>query len=174
MPFLGSVAARAFCSSRTKSIGYFYCAIGWLRFFLNVSAIADMFVSAMTDLVLVGKALADPTRVRILAALRGRELCVCELCDALQVSQSTLSTHLQVIRDAGLVRTRKQGKWTYYAPAPGRERLTKALFGFFATDLRRHPGLQVDTRQIKARLAERANGACCRGFEERPKAARKK
>ena len=41
----------------------------------------------MTELVAVAKALADPTRVRILTALRGRELCVCELCDALQVSQ---------------------------------------------------------------------------------------
>ena len=128
----------------------------------------------MRELVLVGKALADPTRVRILAALRGRELCVCELCDALQVSQSTLSTHLQVIRDAGLVRTRKEGKWTYYAPEPGRDRMTKALFAFFSSDLRNHPGLRMDSRRIKARLAERANGACCRGFEERPKSARKK
>jgi ArsR family transcriptional regulator len=141
---------------------------------LNISAFTDMFVSVMKELILVGKALADPTRVRILAALRDRELCVCELCDALQVSQSTLSTHLQVIRDAGLVRTRKQGKWTYYAPASGRERLTKALFDFFATDLHHDPGLRVDTQRIKARLAERANGACCRGFDEAPRAAGKR
>ena len=75
----------------------------------------------MTELVLVAKALADPTRVRILTALRGGELCVCELCDALRVSQSTLSTHLHVIREAGLVRTRKEGKWIYYTLAPERE-----------------------------------------------------
>ena len=59
----------------------------------------------MDELVLTAKALADATRVRILAALRGGELCVCELGDALGVTQSTLSTHLQVIREAGLVGT---------------------------------------------------------------------
>ena len=60
----------------------------------------------MNELVLAAKALADPTRVRVLAALRDGELCVCELSDVLDVTQSTLSTHLQVIRDANLVQTR--------------------------------------------------------------------
>ena len=64
----------------------------------------------MNELVLAAKALADPTRVRVLAALRDGELCVCELSDVLDVTQSTLSTHLQVIRDANLVQTRKEGK----------------------------------------------------------------
>jgi len=57
------------------------------------------------------RALAEPTRLRVIAALREHELCVCELCDALQATQSTLSTHLSLLRDAGLVRTRKGGKW---------------------------------------------------------------
>ena len=61
----------------------------------------------MNELLVTAKAFADPTRVRSLAALRGGELCVCELSDALGVTQSTLSTHLQVIRDAGLVQTRR-------------------------------------------------------------------
>lgn len=120
----------------------------------------------MTELVAAAKALADPTRVRILAALRGRELCVCELCDALQVSQSTLSTHLQVIRDAGLVRTRKEGKWIYYAPAPGRERFTESVFTFFNAALRDDAHLRRDAGRVKERLAERDGGECCRGFEQ--------
>ncbi|PYU99000.1 MAG: transcriptional regulator, partial [Acidobacteria bacterium] len=73
----------------------------------------------MDDLVKTAKSLADSTRVRIVAALLERELCVCELCDSLGVTQSTLSTHLQVIRDAGLVSARKEGKWMYYAIQPG-------------------------------------------------------
>ena len=121
----------------------------------------------MTELVLTAKALADPTRVRILAALRGRELCVCELCDALAVSQSTLSTHLQVIRDAGLVRTRKQGKWIYYAPAPEWEPLTEAIFTFFDGKLQADRRFQRDAAKIRQRLAERDGGECCRGFEQR-------
>ena len=108
----------------------------------------------MTDLVAAAKALADPTRVRILAALRGRELCVCELCDALEVSQSTLSTHLQVIRDAGLVRTRKEGKWVYYAPAPASEPFTESVFTFFHAALRDHVHLRRDAGRVKRRLAE--------------------
>lgn len=122
--------------------------------------------SAMTELVAAAKAFADPTRVRILAALRGRELCVCELCDALQVSQSTLSTHLQVIRDAGLVRTRKEGKWIYYAPAPTSEPFTESVFTFFNAALRDHVHIRRDAGRVKQRLAERDGGECCRGFEQ--------
>jgi ArsR family transcriptional regulator len=61
----------------------------------------------MKQLAAVARALAEPNRIRILAALRGGELCVCELCDALALSQSTLSTHLRVIRQAGLVTAQK-------------------------------------------------------------------
>ena len=119
----------------------------------------------MMELVLAAKAFADPTRVRILAALRGRELCVCELSDALGVSQSTLSTHLRVIRAAGLVRTRKAGKWVYYAPEPEAEAFMESLFGFFQTSLRGDATVQRDTGRVRQRLAERADGECCRGFE---------
>ena len=66
--------------------------------------------SAVEQLLLAAKALADPSRVRILYSLRDAELCVCELCGALGMTQSTISTHLQVIRAAGLVIARKDGK----------------------------------------------------------------
>lgn len=118
----------------------------------------------MKDLVLAAKALADPTRVRVLAALRDGELCVCELSDVLDVTQSTLSTHLQVIRDANLVQTRKEGKWVYYALNTDTRRLLKGMFGFFADELADAPLLRRDEARLKKRLAEREDGACCRGF----------
>ena len=118
----------------------------------------------MDELILAAKALADPTRVRVLAALRSGELCVCELSDVLDVTQSTLSTHLQVIREANLVQTRKEGKWVYYALKPGADRLLKGVFGFFATELAEAPLLRRDEARLKKRLAEREDGACCRGF----------
>ncbi len=62
----------------------------------------------------VFKALANEKRLRILAALRGGELCVCELQAVLRAPQSTVATHLRTLRDAGLITDRKQGKWTYY------------------------------------------------------------
>ena len=118
----------------------------------------------MKELVLAAKALADPTRVRVLAALRDGELCVCELSDVLNVTQSTLSTHLQVIRDANLVQTRKEGKWVYYALNTDAKRLLKGVFGFFADELSAAPLLRRDEARLKKRLAEREDGACCRGF----------
>ena len=124
-----------------------------------------MLTLDMSPLTRLGKAFADPTRVRLLALLRGRELCVCELCDVLGVAQSTLSTHLQVIRDSGLVRTRKQGKWVYYAPAPETEALLEQLFHFFEKPLGVDPKLRRDLDRLKKRVGEREDGKCCRGFD---------
>jgi ArsR family transcriptional regulator len=118
----------------------------------------------MKELVLATRAFADPSRVRILAALRERELCVCELCDALAATQSTLSTHLQVIRNAGLVSARKQGKWMYYAITPDAKRLVDSLFKFFSDSLKADAMLQRDAEKLRERLSLRDNGACCVGF----------
>jgi ArsR family transcriptional regulator len=59
-------------------------------------------------------ALSDETRLAILELLRDGERCVCELTDALDVAQSRLSFHLRVLRDAGLVSDRRDGRWIYY------------------------------------------------------------
>jgi ArsR family transcriptional regulator len=60
-------------------------------------------------------ALSDSLRVSILELLRHEELCVCELCDRLQVPQSKLSFHLKILKDASLVRARQEGRWMYYS-----------------------------------------------------------
>src|SRR5919205_408716 len=59
-------------------------------------------------------ALSDPTRLSILQRLRLGERCVCDLTDALDAAQSRLSFHLKVLKDAGLVTDRKEGRWMYY------------------------------------------------------------
>ncbi|WP_265108643.1 ArsR/SmtB family transcription factor [Halosolutus halophilus] len=59
-------------------------------------------------------ALANEHRVRILEALRDGERCVCELQVVLDAPQSTVATHLRTLREAGLVKSRKKGRWTYY------------------------------------------------------------
>ena len=63
-------------------------------------------------------ALSCDTRLAILERLRGGERCVCELQDGLGAAQSRLSFHLRVLKDAGLVADRKEGRWSYYAIAP--------------------------------------------------------
>ncbi len=121
----------------------------------------------MKDLVLAAKAFTDPSRIRILTALRKCELCVCELCDALGVTQSTLSTHLQVIRKAGLVSARKDGKWMYYAITPQAKRLVDGLFQLFSSSLKTDPALRHDEKKLSRRLALRDNGECCVGFNKK-------
>jgi ArsR family transcriptional regulator len=64
------------------------------------------------------KALGDPIRLRILAMLKVREACVCEMVERLPVSQPAVSQHLRRLKQAGLVRERRQKYWTYYALRP--------------------------------------------------------
>jgi ArsR family transcriptional regulator, arsenate/arsenite/antimonite-responsive transcriptional repressor len=63
-------------------------------------------------------ALSDETRLEIMEMLRGGERCVCELTDELEAAQSRLSFHLRVLKEAGLVTDRKEGRWSYYAIVP--------------------------------------------------------
>lgn len=63
-------------------------------------------------------ALSDVTRLSILEMLRDGERCVCELQDELDAAQSRLSFHLKVLREAGLVSDRKEGRWSYYRIVP--------------------------------------------------------
>jgi len=67
----------------------------------------------------VFKAAADPCRLRILKLLKEGELCVCEIMTALKKPQSSTSHHLSILREAGLVKERRDGKWSYYRLADG-------------------------------------------------------
>ena len=65
------------------------------------------------------RALADPARVAILNRLAGAdEVCVCNLVDALDIGQPTVSHHLKVLREAGLVESTRRGTWAYYRLVP--------------------------------------------------------
>lgn len=76
-------------------------------------------------------ALSDPLRINVLELLRQRELCVCDLCDVLEVSQSKLSFHLKTLKEAGLVNSRQEGRWIYYSlNIPQFKDLEEYLAGF--------------------------------------------
>ena len=62
----------------------------------------------------ITKALADENRIRIIVALKGRELCVCQLIELLALAPSTVSKHLSILKNARLIDSRKQGRWMYY------------------------------------------------------------
>lgn len=71
----------------------------------------------MEQLVRVMKALSDPGRVAVLKLLGARELCACEIMRALGLAQPTVSRHMRVLADAGLVSARKVGSWVHYRVA---------------------------------------------------------
>ena len=75
----------------------------------------------MKPFVKVMKALSDPNRIKIMKMLQKRSMCVCEIQTALQVAQSTTSKHLQILEDAGLIASSKNGLWVYYGVSDGRE-----------------------------------------------------
>lgn len=75
----------------------------------------------MKSFIKVTKALSDPSRVKIMKMLQKKMMCVCELQAALQVAQSTTSKHLQILEEAGLISSKKDGLWVNYMIADGSE-----------------------------------------------------
>ena len=67
------------------------------------------------DVVKIGKALSDENRVKILQMLTDGERCGCKLLEAFEITQPTLSHHMKILCDSGLVDVRKDGKWSHYS-----------------------------------------------------------
>lgn len=81
----------------------------------------------MNDFLRIAKALSDETRVRALLSLDGGELCLCQVVDLLKLSPSTVSKHLSVLGQAGLVARRREGRWIYYRLSGGTPAARAAL-----------------------------------------------
>jgi ArsR family transcriptional regulator len=81
-----------------------------------------MNTTASDELADIFKAASEPVRVRILSLLAHGELCVCHLHSALEAPQPTVSRHLAILRQANLVRARRDGSWVHYALTDTAER----------------------------------------------------
>lgn len=73
----------------------------------------------MRDFIRVMKALSDPNRVKIIKMLQHKVMCVCEMRVALQIAQPSVSKHLKILEDAGLITFHKDGMWVNYQLADG-------------------------------------------------------
>lgn len=119
----------------------------------------------MQDTLDVLKALADENRLRTLCALRGGELCVCQLIALLELAPSTVSKHLSVLRSARLVESRKEGRWMYYRLSREfRSPSTGKLLGLLFEDLERADRIAADGKRLKTICNENMESLCKRLF----------
>jgi ArsR family transcriptional regulator len=101
------------------------------------------------------KALADPTRLRILGLLAAGEVCVCHIHDALGIPQPKASRHLAYLRRSGLVAARKEGLWVHYSVAPITDPVVRTV-----VDAVLHGVGHLDTVGRDRRRLERETGCC--------------
>lgn len=124
----------------------------------------------MEELTAIFKALSDETRLRIVKLLEQGELCVCDIVAALDIVQPKVSFHLGVLREAGLIKDRKQGKWTHYRIHDGDvfrrmlilTTLEKVPESFVSKDQKRLAAFRK-TKDAKLALPASAGKAACCG-----------
>ncbi len=114
----------------------------------------------MTNIVTFTRALGDTTRWRIVRLVMDQALCVCELADILEMPQSSLSSHVQVLRKAGLLESEKREKWTYFRIDARHLALIRSMDRFFAGS--GDEEWADDDSRAAARLARR-DESCCPG-----------
>lgn len=112
------------------------------------------------------KLFADPTRCRILHALAQGEFCVCELVDAIQTTQYTVSRHLAGLRKGGWVMERREGTWIYYRLTVERKELIKDVLGAALKHGLDDGTLVGDAERLAQRLALREAGRCVLGYSQ--------
>jgi ArsR family transcriptional regulator len=117
----------------------------------------------MKELMNLTKALADETRVRVLMMLRGGELCVCQITELFGLAPSTVSKHLSILHQAGLVESRKIERWVYYR-LPGKEAspTVRAGFSWLTKAVETDDRIKSDGRKLKEILKVNPTELCQR------------
>jgi ArsR family transcriptional regulator len=131
---------------------------------------------AVDELENVFKALADTTRLRILALLRNDEVCVCHIQDTLGIPQPTISRHLAYLRKCGLVTARRDGVWMHYQVSRSLSPVIQGVVAATVDALGQLPATTQDRKQFQRSFGQLyvldspAGGACCapRAQESQP------
>jgi len=121
----------------------------------------------MNEVLRIMQALSDQNRLRMLYALRRGELCVCQLIELMSLSPSTVSKHLSILRDAGLLDSRKDGRWVYYRMA---DQTLFPVTGKQAApvlrSLEKSPTVKEDDKRLKRICGENMESLCRRLFRK--------
>jgi len=105
------------------------------------------------SLDLLFSALADPTRLRLLNLIADREICVCYFVEILRLSQPKVSRHLAYLRRAGIVATRREGKWMHYRLMAPKDQAAASILRETLKHLKAKPEMRHDISRLKS--------ACC-------------
>jgi len=109
----------------------------------------------------IAKALADENRVRILMSLDNSELCVCQIIHLLRLAPSTVSKHISILYQAGLVDSRKEGRWVYYRlPDKKASPLASAAIDWMRRCLDKAHGIADDRKRLKTIRAMNPRDLC--------------
>lgn len=116
----------------------------------------------MKDVAQFFTALADEARLEMLWLLfNHRELCVCDIMEALAITQSKASRHLRTLAHAGLVTDRREKTWSYYSLCPAANALKRAQLAALRKSLAGHPGAAQALHDLRTWLKRKnTNGAC--------------
>lgn len=115
----------------------------------------------LPDFARIARAVSDENRLRALLALRGRELCMCQLVDLLKLANSTVSEHMALLRTAGLVSSRKDGRWVHYRLAENFDSTTVRLALDWALgELGADPQILKDKEMLTTALTENSQETC--------------
>ncbi len=103
----------------------------------------------MREFIGIAKALADENRARTLMFLERGELCVCQIIEMLGLAPSTVSKHLSILHQAGLVESRKQGRWIYYRQTDAPSPCAAAALDWANNCLGRDRRVRADRKQLR-------------------------
>src|SRR6202049_2291669 len=98
---------------------------------------------------LLFRALADPTRLRLLNLIADKEICVCYFVQILRISQPKISRHLAYLRRAGIVAARRQGRWMHYRLVAPRASAAAAILKETLAHLRQTPEMHADLAKLE-------------------------
>ena len=135
-------------------------------------ATASKNPAAADELENLFKALADKTRLRILALLGNNEVCVCHIHDSLGLPQPTVSRHLAYLRKSGLVAVRRDGVWMHYQLSGSLSPVVRGLVAATVDALQALPSATRDRKQFQRSFGQLyvletpAGGACCAPREQ--------
>jgi len=115
----------------------------------------------MRQFMAIAKALADENRVRAMLLLRSGELCLCQIIEMLALAPSTVSKHMAVLRGAGLVESRKSGRWHYYRlPGDDGPKRVAETVRWLRTCLGKDKQILADSRRLKTVRKMRRGQLC--------------